>query len=166
MFLAAIWACALAMELASGNLADKIFWSKLRIPATSMLAVTWLIMSIRHARLSWLNRRRIAALFIVPAITATLLWTGVYSALYRYNFRLDVSGFFPTLIAELYFFGEVPDYDPADSEVKILNDLHERFQFDHINARTESSKAVIEWFAKPEYMFAVDALANALKTNP
>jgi len=100
MFLAAIWAFALAMELVSGSLADKIFWSNIRIPATGMLAVTWLIMSIRHARLPWLNSRRIAALFIVPAITTTLLWTGVYSALYRYNFRLDVSGFFPTLIAD------------------------------------------------------------------
>ena len=100
MFLAAIWAFALAMELVSSSLSDKILWSNLRIPATSMLAVTWLIMSIRHARLPWLNSRRIAALFIVPAITATLLWTGVYSALYRYNFRLDVTGFFPTLIAD------------------------------------------------------------------
>jgi hypothetical protein len=63
-----------AMELLSTSLADKVLWSDIRIPATSVLAVTWLIMSIRQARLSWLNSRRIAALFVVPAITATLLW--------------------------------------------------------------------------------------------
>ena len=100
MFLAAIWAGALAMELASGGVAEKIFWSNVRIPATGMLAVTWLIMSIRHARLPWLNRGRIAALFIVPAITTLILWTGVFSALYRYNFRLDAAGLFPTLVAD------------------------------------------------------------------
>jgi two-component system, cell cycle sensor histidine kinase and response regulator CckA len=99
MLLCAGLALCYAFDLASSSLPEKIFWMKGRFLFLAVIPVLWLVMIVRYVgQETFLNRRRLAALFTVPILTVIMAWTSGFHTLFRYNFRLDSSGPFPVLL--------------------------------------------------------------------
>lgn len=99
LFLCAGLALDYAFDLSSSSLADKLFWMKGRFFFLAVVPVLWLVMIIRYiGQDALMNRRRVAALFVVPVITIALAWTSDYHTLFRHNYRLDDSGLFPIVL--------------------------------------------------------------------
>ncbi len=87
-----------AFDLASSSFPEKLFWMKGRFFFLAVVPVLWLVMIVRYiGQETLVNRRRLVALFVVPAITVLLAWTSDHHTLFRYNYRLDDTGLFPIL---------------------------------------------------------------------
>ncbi len=99
MFLCAGLALDYAFDLSSVSLPDKLFWMKGRFFFLAVVPVLWLVMIVRYiGQESLVTGQRLAALFVVPAITVILAWTSDHHTLFRYNYHLDTSGLFPILL--------------------------------------------------------------------
>lgn len=79
-------AAADALDVSAIGLANKVLWGKVSWIGSAAIAVLLLICVLEYVRLgSWLTPRRIAALFVVPALEVVavfsnewhhLVWTG------------------------------------------------------------------------------------------
>ena len=88
-----------AFDLASSSFPEKLFWMKGRFLFLAVMPVMWLVMIVRYiGQETLVNRRRLVALSVVPAITVLLAWTSDHHTLFRYNYRLDDTGLFPILL--------------------------------------------------------------------
>lgn len=99
MFICAIWTLAYAVDVVTFAQDVKLLIHRLRFTFAACQSPLWLIIAVYHTgRPQLLNRRRIAALFIIPAISIILVFTSGLHDLFTYNYRLSVSGPFPVLL--------------------------------------------------------------------
>ncbi len=76
MLAVAMWALAAAGEFAAVSVPAKIWWSKITYLGIVGVAPAWLLFVLDYGqRTEWLTPRRIALLWIVPAITLLLVFT-------------------------------------------------------------------------------------------
>jgi PAS domain S-box-containing protein len=76
MFAVGAYSLGYACELASTDLASKIFWIKVQTIAVVIIPVAWLAFTLEFTgRAKWLTRRNLILLMIVPAIMVLLTWT-------------------------------------------------------------------------------------------
>ncbi len=95
------WTLGYALEIAGANLETKIFWGKVQYIGIVTVPLLWLIFAIYYTnRGTWLSRRNLFLLSIIPFITVTLVFTNeahglIWSGIQIYeaeNFSvLDVS---------------------------------------------------------------------------
>lgn len=98
MILASAWAWSYALDLSFPSLSDKLFLARSRFIFISFLLPCWLMMALQHSgRGHWLNRPRLGALLVVPAITSLLSLT--LHPLFRYDFELREMGILLLLVA-------------------------------------------------------------------
>lgn len=96
MVCVATWSLEYALELASTQLAGKLFWAKLQYVSIVVLPVAWLAFALQYTqRLNWLTPKRLGFLSIIPTFTMLLVWTNSYHTLFLNNVDLDTSGAFP-----------------------------------------------------------------------
>jgi PAS domain S-box-containing protein len=76
MAAAAIWALANAAEFAALDIPTKIFWGKASYVGVVNVPPLWLLFTLSYSqRTQWFTRRRVALLWIVPAIILGLVAT-------------------------------------------------------------------------------------------
>jgi PAS domain S-box-containing protein len=76
MAAAAIWALANAVEIAVLDIPTKIFWSKVSYVGIVNVPPLWLLFTLSYSqRTQWFARRRVALLWVVPAIILGLVAT-------------------------------------------------------------------------------------------
>jgi diguanylate cyclase (GGDEF)-like protein/PAS domain S-box-containing protein len=98
VLLASWWSVAAAIELLVRLLEAKLFWSNLQYVSIALLPVAWLAMTVEYTgHRSWMNRRRLAALCLMPIITNVLLWTDHHHHLMRAASWLDTAGTYPVV---------------------------------------------------------------------
>lgn len=91
--LAAVWAAGDALELAAVGLPAKLFWADFQYLAIVSMPVAWLVMALDYTgRRTWLTRRNLFLLSIVPLVSLTLMWTNGLHHLMRADAWLDTSG--------------------------------------------------------------------------
>jgi len=70
------WLLAAIIENMSINPTLSIFWMKMCYPGITTLPVIWLVFTLQYSdRGKWLTRRGMVLLFILPAVTLTMVWT-------------------------------------------------------------------------------------------
>jgi diguanylate cyclase (GGDEF)-like protein/PAS domain S-box-containing protein len=95
------WAFTYGMDLASNDLQVKILWMQIRFSFTVFTSLAVLLFALDYlGRRSWLTRRRLAALLIVPLLALCLNWSVAYHQLFRYNFAILQVGTLPILTWE------------------------------------------------------------------
>jgi diguanylate cyclase (GGDEF)-like protein len=95
----AIWTLGYAMIMLSTTMAAKVAWLKFENIGIVTTPVFWLIFAIRYSRNDqWLPRPLLALLFLVPAITLTLLFSGRWMALYYSGVNVTAAGLGPVHI--------------------------------------------------------------------
>lgn len=78
----ALYAVTVSFELASVSVEAKIFWSKVQYFASTTMATFWIFFALHYGRFdSWLNRRRAALFWIVPAGVLLCAWTNEWHRL-------------------------------------------------------------------------------------
>jgi diguanylate cyclase (GGDEF)-like protein/PAS domain S-box-containing protein len=101
MFFGAAWALAYALDVSITTLTGKMISTGIRFPILALLPVVWLVMTNQFAgRPQQLNRRRIAVLLIIPAITIAIVLTSQYHQLFLYACYIDNSGPIPVLLCK------------------------------------------------------------------
>jgi PAS domain S-box-containing protein len=98
MLVIAEWSLGYALEVASPDLASKIFWGKVEYIGIVILPLAWLAFALQFSNEArWLTRRNLALLTIVPLITLLLIWTNeAHGLMWRYT-ALDATGPFLAL---------------------------------------------------------------------
>ncbi|MCE5239461.1 PAS domain S-box protein [bacterium] len=94
MLSVAVWSLGVAAEMASHSLTVAMQWVKVEYLGIATVPVTFLIFALHYAnRTDWLTQRRLAALFVVPALTVVLVATNELHLLYYAAVRLtDLGG--------------------------------------------------------------------------
>lgn len=101
MMLAAIvvWDLAYALELGSGDLQAKLFWSKFEYLGIEAVPPAWLLFALQYTgRDRWLRSRNVLALCVEPLVTLSLVWTNESHGLIWSHVELSNVGPFPTLL--------------------------------------------------------------------
>ena len=94
----AIWSIGYSLEIASTDLAAKIFWAKVQYLGIVTVPVAWLTFALQYTqRDTWLSRRILATLAIVPLITLLLVWTNEAHGLVWSQLSLVATGPFPAM---------------------------------------------------------------------
>ncbi len=76
MAAAAIWALADAIEFAALDIPTKIFWSKVSYVGIVNVPPLWLLFTLSYSQhTQWYTRRRVALLWVIPAIVLGLVAT-------------------------------------------------------------------------------------------
>src|SRR5512137_197178 len=82
MLAAAMWSLATVGEIVAAAVPAKIWWSKIAYFGIVGIAPSWLLFVLDYGQRSeWLTPRRIALLWIVPAITLGLVFTNEWHLL-------------------------------------------------------------------------------------
>lgn len=93
ILMASAWAWSYALDLSLLGLGGKLLVTKPRVIFVAILVVCWLMMALQYSgRGHWLTRRRLGALFVIPAITSVLTLTTEQHQLFRYDFYLTEMG--------------------------------------------------------------------------
>ncbi|MEN9938562.1 MAG: hypothetical protein RLZZ387_5141 [Chloroflexota bacterium] len=91
------WLVSTALSLLDPTLAGKELWLSVRFTILAYLPIGWLILVLLYIeRSSWLTRRWLLLLAIVPTLTVLLTWTNSAHGL-MWRATLDTSGPFPLL---------------------------------------------------------------------
>jgi PAS domain S-box-containing protein len=99
------WALLYALELASADLASKVFWAKAQYLFFVWAPFLWVIFVLRYTgRDVWLRPRNIILAAIIPAVTIGLAWTTEQHGLIYQQTSLDTSQAYSMLVL---------DYGPA-----------------------------------------------------
>lgn len=89
----ALWSLTYALELASANLAAKIFWGKIQYVSIASLPLLWFVFALYYAdRSRWLTRRNLGLLAAIPVITILLMWTNEAHGLIWRRVSLEQNG--------------------------------------------------------------------------
>jgi len=92
------WCLGYSLEILSIGLSAKIFWGKVQYFGITTLPVAWLTFALQYTRReSWLTRRNLLLLAIIPLITVLLVWTNGIHGLVWSEVTLDRSGPFPAM---------------------------------------------------------------------
>jgi PAS domain S-box-containing protein len=98
MLALAEWSLGYVMELGSSQLSAKIFWGKVQYLGIIFTPVAWFVFALYFTnRESWLSRRNLALLAIIPAITLSLIWTTELHGLMWSRIRLNTVSSLPVL---------------------------------------------------------------------
>ncbi len=83
-----VWTLAYTFELATPDIADKIFWMRLRyISVNTIFPLPWLATTLAYTDQTHLiNRRHAAMLFVIPLLSIFIILTSDYHHLFRYDF--------------------------------------------------------------------------------
>ncbi len=101
LLMASAWSWSYAFDLSLTGLTDKILTTMPRFMFISVMMVCWLMMALQHSgRGHWLNRRRLGALLVMPAITTLLSFTIGQHQLFRYDFELREMGTLALLVSK------------------------------------------------------------------
>jgi hypothetical protein len=92
------WCLGYSLEILSADLAAKIFWARVQYFGIAALPVAWLTFALQYSRRdSWLSRRNLLLLSIIPLITILLVWTNDIHGLIWSQVVLNTSGPFPAM---------------------------------------------------------------------
>ena len=100
LFMAAVslWGAAYAVELGATDLASNIFWSKVGYVGIVLVPLSWLGFTMEYTgRGERLDRRTLALLAFLPALTLVLVFTNEWHRLFWSKTSLDTSGPFVAL---------------------------------------------------------------------
>ena len=93
MLSVAVWTLAYALEIGSANLANKIFWGKVKYLGVATVPSIWLFLAVKYlGRRQWLTARSLGFLSIEPMITLLLVWSNDFHGLIWTNFKLEKFG--------------------------------------------------------------------------
>lgn len=82
MLAAGLWDLGAGLELSAADHFYKVLWAKLQYLGIVAIPVAWLAFAVVYTgRESWLSRRNLALLCVVPAITLLLVATNEYHGL-------------------------------------------------------------------------------------
>jgi len=85
---AALWSVGAAIELTVTGLEAKILWSQIQYLGTLSAPPLFALFAAEFARSNWFaGPRRVAALFVVPALTLGLAWTNPFHGLVWSGFQ-------------------------------------------------------------------------------
>ena len=85
----------------SSNTAETIFLSlKIESLGAPLVAVFWFIFALHYNNCSIKNKLLLAMLFVVPVITAVMLYTNEYHHFHYKTFIVDTSGPFPVAVTQ------------------------------------------------------------------
>ncbi|MDQ1261276.1 MAG: Methanosis regulatory histidine kinase FilI [Euryarchaeota archaeon] len=89
MYLCVVWTATFALDISSDSLAFKILLMKIRFLTTPFISLSLMLIAILFSgHGTWLTKRRVALLLIIPIITVFLALTTEYSTVFRYNYTL------------------------------------------------------------------------------
>ncbi len=90
MYLGAFWVSTYAFDLASSNLADKIFFLKIRATLQLFIPLAMLATALEQARLmKWLKNWHKLLFLIVPIITLFVIWDDALFPLMYHDLRIE-----------------------------------------------------------------------------
>jgi PAS domain S-box-containing protein len=92
------WSFVTALQWASADLSDQVFWFRMRFLGTQGVCVSSLVFALRYGGRTWLTRRRLAALLVLPAALLTLLCFDDWLHWFVRDARLDYSEAFGALV--------------------------------------------------------------------
>src|SRR5436305_2666182 len=99
MLAVAQWSLGYALELASTDLAAKLFWDNVSWLGAVSAPAAWLALALQYTgRTKWLTRRNVIILALEPLVTLLLVWTNGLHGLINNTIRLDTSGPFSSLV--------------------------------------------------------------------
>jgi diguanylate cyclase (GGDEF)-like protein/PAS domain S-box-containing protein len=92
------WSIGYCLQLRSGSLEERLFWSKVQYLGTAGVPLFGLIFLLQHVGLGkWLRPYRVFLLAIVPVVTQAAVWTNEFHGLIWPKVWLDNSGGFPMM---------------------------------------------------------------------
>ena len=98
MLSVAQWSLAYALELASPDLATKLFWDNIGWLGAVSAPGAWLAFALQYSgRSKWLTRRNVIILALEPLITLLLVWTNGLHGLINNAVSLNTGGPFSSL---------------------------------------------------------------------
>ncbi|MEZ4570078.1 MAG: EAL domain-containing protein [Thermomicrobiales bacterium] len=101
MLAVAIWLCGYAAEILFSSLTLKLYAARVEYLGITVLPPFWLLFALSlTSRRSWITRRTIAALLVIPFITAILAWTSSSHGLLWSEVSLDGDGSASGLVVE------------------------------------------------------------------
>ncbi|ABQ90779.1 histidine kinase N-terminal 7TM domain-containing protein [Roseiflexus sp. RS-1] len=90
----AVWSCGYAMELSSLTLSTALWWVRLEYVGIVSAPVAWLWFAAEYTdSFTWLNRRRVWLLGIVPVLTMVMMLTNDVHRLFWQSIILSRNGF-------------------------------------------------------------------------
>lgn len=93
MLAAGLWDLGAGLELSAADHFYKVLWAKLQYLGIVAIPVAWLAFAVVYTgRESWLSRRNLALLCVVPAITLLLVATNEYHGLIWSQVELTSDG--------------------------------------------------------------------------
>ena len=81
MAAASLWSFAQFFESGAPTVSGRMFWSGVQYIGAVALSPTWLLFASQYAGVRLVEGRRIALLYIIPAITLLLVWTSPFHTL-------------------------------------------------------------------------------------
>jgi hypothetical protein len=89
MYFCVVWTVTFALDISSDSLAFKIILMKIRFLTIPFISLSLMLIAILFSgHGTWLTKRRMALLLIIPIITVFLALTTEYSTVFRYNYTL------------------------------------------------------------------------------
>lgn len=96
----ALWTFNYGFEVAATELITKLFWAKTAYLWIVTVSIAWFVFGMQYTgRGQLLTKRRIAALFILPAITIIMVFTNDWHGLHWSTVTLDETG--PILVLDV-----------------------------------------------------------------
>ncbi len=97
---ATVYSLSYMVELGSTDLSAAIFWNNVAWLGSVLLPPAWLAFALQYTgRASWLTRRMVVLLAIVPLVTLLLVWTNTMHGLISSNNSLDSTAPFSALVS-------------------------------------------------------------------
>ncbi len=91
--LLALWAAGYGMELLSENITTKLWWGKLQYFGIAPIPAVWFALMLQYAhRTSWLKKRVLAALAVIPTVTLTVIYTNEAHGLFWRSAQVEAWG--------------------------------------------------------------------------
>lgn len=93
MLIGTLWSVANALEISALTVEHKFFWANLQYIAYGLGPAAWFLTTCQFTgRAHWVQRKRVFALLIVPALTIFLVWFDSAWGLVRTGFDLNTAG--------------------------------------------------------------------------
>ncbi|MBN1874812.1 MAG: PAS domain-containing protein [Anaerolineae bacterium] len=109
-----VWLLGYAFELNSSELPVMLLWIKVGYLGVATVPTLWFIFTVQYTgRERWLTRRNFMALFIMPLIIVTSVWTNEWHRFYYTDYWVDAGGPFPMFVMTrgiIYWAGVVYAY--------------------------------------------------------
>ena len=94
----AIWSFIYALELATADLATKVFWAKLKYLGIAVVPASWLVFALQYTgRKKWLTPLNVGLLVVGALAVLITVWTNDFHYLFWTSVSLDESGPFTAL---------------------------------------------------------------------